>query len=184
VLIQIRRDIDFVRPAITGPQHIVRKGDVTLNEDYSIDFNEPGDGLTLGPLGGIGSQDFLDDDLGIDFGDRAPLGGIEDDSMEVEIGRRDTEMLRSARQSMEAASQLGGNDVDLERLSERSEGHPTFGDDSFDPGFGDDDLGITFDLPVLPDIDPATDREKTPGQFREDSRACKHHVGEFDGSNL
>lgn len=146
------------------------------------DFDEAGYG-DLGPADGIGSQDY-DVDLGLDFGD-GPLSthdtlSIEgrdrdlDDSSSVEIGR-DAHAPRAARESLGSHLMGRGGDADLDLLSVRSRqvSEDPFGADmAMDIDFGPD-LGVDVDLGLTFDDQPLSEGQKTPGQTRSLSRACK-----------
>jgi len=148
--------------------------DITLAtaDDLPFDLDDPGYGFDLGPSDGIGSQDF-DLDLGLDFGDGpVSVNGYED--MSVEVGRD------AAAPRLSLDSHVLGNDgmdVDMDLISNRSKSraaseHPFAA--GMDMDFGPDLGAIDFDLGVdFGDKIPSSDREKTPGQTRSSSRACK-----------
>ena len=181
---RVRRDIDFEeRPIQPGGQHIARTADITLAaaEDFQFDFDAPGFDDLNPP--DIGSQDFEELDLRLDFGD-GPVSvrgesvvrqSEADESMEIEFGR-DAAPPRHPRESLD--SHLLGrrdDDMDLDAPSYRSRQsslHPFGGDLDDDLGLGAGgielgDLGISFDgLPgdnePLPPLTP--------------SRACKSYI--------
>ncbi|KAH7888711.1 Rec8 like protein-domain-containing protein [Phlebopus sp. FC_14] len=168
----INWDLDF-EDRIAEPQghHVARQADITLQtEDFQLDLDDPGYGFDLGPSDGIGSQDFGELDLGLDFGD-GPVSVVEGS---VEVGR-DAPTPRSARESLDSRIMGRGAERDLDVFSYRSREaseHP-FGMDMdvgmpFGPDLGgvDIDLGIDFgDRPF-----PRSERELTPGQTRSPSR--------------
>lgn len=165
------RDVDFEdRPLQPQGQHVARMADITLAtaDDFQFDLDDPG--FDLGPSDGIGSQDYGDIDLGLDFGD-GPASINGNDDMSVEVGR-DAPAPRQSIDSHLLAE--NGMELDMDLLSHRSKSrdlseHP-FGPDvdmDFGPDFGGMDLGIDFG------DHPPSDREKTPGQTRESSRACE-----------
>jgi cohesin complex subunit SCC1 len=151
--------VDFEdRPAQPHSHHVARAADITLAtaDELQFDLDDPGYGLDLGPSDGIGSQDF-DLDLGLDFGDNLSA---------VEVGRDAAD----PRLSDAIGGQFDGVNGDLDRLSNRSRDlseHP-FAD--IDMDFGGDLAGTEMNLGL-----DFGDREKTPGQTRSPSRACKCH---------
>ncbi|KAI0072661.1 hypothetical protein K474DRAFT_1628650 [Panus rudis PR-1116 ss-1] len=175
----INWDVDFENRVVQpGGQHIARTADITLATvgDFQMDFDEPNYGFDLGPSDGIGSQDF-DIDLGLDFGD-GPVsaageptrtGGDDDESMEMEVGRRDAGPARTARESL-ASHLLGPGTIEEDILSRRSReaSEQPFGGDDFGPDLGDMDidLGLSFgdrpisEPPQTPRLSPS--RESTP----------------------
>lgn len=195
-LIPPLRDMDFEpRVAASSGQHIARSADITLANagDFAFDFDAPDYGFDLGPSDGIGSQDFEELDLGLDFGDGpvAPAAAEGravseegDDTMEVEVGR-DAGFSRGVRESL-GSHLLGDRRDDLDLMSHRSREASQLGDmNDFGPDIGDMeiDLGLDFgDQPMEsiegPLIEPAEplganpfDREATP-QLTP-SRACE-----------
>ncbi|KAI0690110.1 Rec8 like protein-domain-containing protein [Cytidiella melzeri] len=168
LLPDINWDINYEeRSTQPGGQHIARTADITLAtaEDFQYDLGFD----DLAPPD-IGSNDFEELDLGLDFGD-GPVsvrGGSvvphseAEDSMDVEIGR-DAAPVRPARESL--ASQLLGRrdmDLDLDELSYRSREaseHPFVADMSIDlhPELGDLDLGLDFGDGERPLSEPGMD---------------------------
>jgi cohesin complex subunit SCC1 len=164
---------------LPGGQHIARTADITLAtaEDFQYDLGFD----DLAPPH-IGSNDFEELDLGLDFGDgpvSVRAGSVmtrsEEDSMEVEVGR-DAAPVRNARESL--GSQLLGRrdmDIDLDVLSYRSREaseHPFAADMSIDlhPELGELDLGLDFgdierpDESVM-DLDPQRTPRLTPPEL-------------------
>jgi hypothetical protein len=169
------------RPPHPHGHHQAHVDDITLRtaDDFQqFDLNDPFD---MGPSDGIGSQDFHDFDLGINLDDEPNGGRTPNDNMSVDesvgVGR-DVQHHRDSIHSHLLAR--NGGDLDMDVLSNRSKSrgaseHP-FGGGDVDMDFpelaGMDlaDLGIGFDDMPLDNI------EKTPGQTRESSRACKHYL--------
>ncbi|KIJ18731.1 hypothetical protein PAXINDRAFT_167284 [Paxillus involutus ATCC 200175] len=175
----INWDIDF-EDRIAEPQghHVARQADITLQtaEDFQLDLDDPGYGFDLGPSDGIGSQDFGELDLGLDFGD-GPVSVRDGASVvegSVEVGR-DAPTPRSARESLDSAMMGRGRgaDKDLDVFSYRSREpseHPFGPDMDVDMPFGPDVGGADLDLGIdFGDRLPA-ERENTPGQTRSSSR--------------
>lgn len=168
------------RPLQPVGHHQAHIDDITLRtaDDFQqFDFNDPFD---IGPSDGIGSQDFNDVDLGINWDDepaKTPDGNDDHMSVDESVGvGRDAPGRRDSINS----HLLGRDamDLDLDILSNRSKSrdpseHP-FGPD-VDMDFPDlagmdlGDFGIGFD-------DVPLDIEKTPGQTRSSSRECKCHI--------
>ncbi|KAG6372290.1 Rec8 like protein-domain-containing protein [Boletus reticuloceps] len=175
----INWDIDF-EDRIAEPQghHVARQADITLQtaEDFQLDLDDAGYGFDLGPSDGIGSQDFGELDLGLDFGD-GPVSGRDGSSVvdeSVEVGR-DAPKPRSARESLDSAM-MGrgrGTDKDLDAFSygsrEASE-HPFGAEMDIDMPFGPDIAGADLDLGLDFGDGFPSEREKTPGQTRSPSR--------------
>ncbi|KIJ68157.1 hypothetical protein HYDPIDRAFT_107820 [Hydnomerulius pinastri MD-312] len=169
----INWDIDF-EDRIAEPQghHVARQADITLQtaEDFQLDLDDPGYGFDLGPSDGIGSQDFGELDLGLDFGDGpvSVVGGSVIDGS-VEVGR-DAPTPRSARESLDSRMMGRGataeRDIDVfsYRSREASE-HPFGADMDVDMPFGPEVGGADFDLGL-----DFGDRPPTPGQTRSPSR--------------
>jgi cohesin complex subunit SCC1 len=178
------RELGFEdRPLQPHGHHQAHVDDITLRtaDDFQqFDFNDPFD---MGPSDGIGSQDFHDVDLGINLDDE-PIGGETpnglDDNMSVDesvgVGR-DAQHHRDSIHSRLLTQ--NGRDLDLDLLSNRSKSrgaseHPFGGDVDMDfpelAGMDLGDFGIGFDDMPLDNIE---NTEKTPGQTRESSRACK-----------
>ncbi|KAI0339813.1 hypothetical protein BDW22DRAFT_1486520 [Trametopsis cervina] len=173
LLPDINWDINYEeRPIQPGGQHIARTADITLASaadfQYDLGFDD------FGPPD-IGSNDFDELDLDLDFGDGlvSIRGGSvvprseAEESMEMEVGR-DAAPQRPARESM--ASQLLGRrgmDSDLDILSYHSRDpseQPFAADMSLDlhPELGELDLGLDFgDLDrALSEHDMDVDREQ------------------------
>lgn len=166
------------RPLQPVGHHQAHIDDITLRtaDDFQqFDFN---DAFDIGPSDGIGSQDFNDVDLGIDWDDHPAQTPKEDDRMSVDdeesvgVGRDAPDRRESVNSHL-----LGrdGMDMDLDILSNRSKSrdpseHPFGGDIDMDfpdlAGMDLGDFGIGFD-------DMPLDLEKTPGQTRSSSRACE-----------
>ncbi|KAG1809338.1 Rec8 like protein-domain-containing protein [Suillus subaureus] len=170
LLPDINWDIDF-EDRIAEPQghHVARQADITLQtaDDLQFDLDDPGYGFDLGPSDGIGSQDFGELDLGLDFGD-GPVSVIDGG---VEVGR-DAPTPRSARESLDSRMMgKGGEGEDFfsNRSREPSE-HPFGADMDVDMGFGPDMGGMDIDLGIDFGDRPLSDREKTPEQTRSPSR--------------
>lgn len=174
------RDIDF-EDRIAEPQghHVARQADITLQtaEDFQLDLDDPGYGFDLGPSDGIGSQDFGELDLGLDFGD-GPVSikdasSVVDES--VEVGR-DAPMPRSVRESLDSAIVGRGRaeDKDLDFFSREPSEHPFGAEMDVDMPFGPDIAGADLDLGLdFGDGLPSEmERERTPGQTRSPSRMC------------
>ena len=164
-----------------GGQHIARTSNITLaTDDCELDFDEPAYGFDLGPPDGIGSQDFEEIDLGLDFGD-GPAKAVEEEpapeeeeSMEVEMGR-DAAPLRALRESLDSHL-IGprGDEMDLDILSHRSREpseHPFGGDAGLDFG---PDLGMDIDLGIDFGDRAPSEREQTP--HLTPSRACEYSL--------
>lgn len=176
------RDIDF-EDRIAEPQghHVARQADITLQtaEDFQFDLDDVGYGFDLGPSDGIGSQDFGELDLGLDFGD-GPVSVRDASSVvdgSVEVGR-DAPPPRNARESLDSAliRHRRAADKDLDTFSygsrEASE-HPFGADMDVDMPFGPDVIGVDLDLGLDFGDGLPSEREKTPGQTRSPSRMCK-----------
>lgn len=176
------RDIDF-EDRIAEPQghHVARQADITLQiaEDFQFDLDDPGYGFDLGPSDGIGSQDFGELDLGLDFGD-GPVSVRDGTSVvdgSVEVGR-EAPMPRSARESLDSAMIGRGRtaDKDLDAFSYRSREaseHPFGAEMDVDMPFGPDVVGADLDLGLDFGDGLPSEREKTPGQTRSPSRMCR-----------
>ncbi|PSS07200.1 hypothetical protein PHLCEN_2v3483 [Hermanssonia centrifuga] len=168
LLPDINWDVDFeLIPIQPGGQHIARTADITLAtvDDLQFDF-DAAEYDNLGPSDGIGSQDFEELDLGLDFGD-GPISAEpaqryeEDDSMDVGVGR-DAFAPRLPRESLDSHL-LGRPDMDMEldvlsyRSREPSE-HPFAGDMNIDFGPGDMELDLGLDFGDK----PLSEHERTP----------------------
>lgn len=158
-------------------QHQARVDDITLRAADDFHRFDATDTFDIGPADGIGSQDFNDLDLGINWGDE-PLTSSEknenDEQMSVDgsigIGRDAPSHAESVGSHL-----LGGkHTLDIDLLSHLSGSrapseHPFGGDMDVDmAGVDLGDFGIGFDEPMV--AEPA---EKTPGETRSLSRACK-----------
>jgi cohesin complex subunit SCC1 len=148
--------MDFIeRPLPDYVQHQAQVEDITLPQGTGLDF-AAADPFDVGPSDGIGSQDFLDVDLGIEW-DEVPEKG-NDDAMSVDesvgVGRD-----AGSTRSLVEFPQLNGisNGIDLDMHSIRSLSRdpseqpfqPTMEMDFPDFGGMDlGDLGIGFDEPV------------------------------------
>ncbi|KAH7919359.1 hypothetical protein BV22DRAFT_865033 [Leucogyrophana mollusca] len=171
LLPDINWDIDFEdRIAEPQGQHVARPSDITLAtaDDFQFDLDDPGYGFDLGPSDGIGSQDYADIDLGLDFGD-GPASVLDGS---VEQGR-DAPTPRSARESLASHFMGRHTDKDLDILSNRSRDpseHPFGADVDMDMGFGPDIGGMDIDLGLDFGDRPLSERAKTPGQTRSPSR--------------
>ncbi|KAI6137801.1 Rec8 like protein-domain-containing protein [Pisolithus thermaeus] len=112
-----KRNIDF-EDRIAEPQghHVSREADITLQtaDEFQLDLDNPGYGFDLGPSDGVGSQDFGELDLGLDFGDGlvSVINGI------VEVGR-DAPIPWSARESLES---MMGRGTDKDEIFSRVSG--------------------------------------------------------------
>lgn len=171
------RDIDF-EDRIAEPQghHVARQADITLQmaEDFQFDLDDPGYGFDLGPSDGIGSQDFGELDLGLDFGD-GPAGAAE---ASVEVGRRATTP-HSTRESLDSRMMGHGTEKDADIFSHPSRApseHPFHADMDVDVPFGPDIGAMDIDLGVDFGDVPPSERERTPGQTRSLSRVCKYRT--------
>lgn len=145
--------------------------DITLAaaDEFALDFDDPGYGFELGPSDGIGSADYEELDLGLDFGDGV-IGGSQAGDMEsIGVGRDGA----SERGVSIGSHMLGVGDFDNISMKEPSE--HGFGAEmsmEVDDGFGADvggmdidlaDLGVGFDnVPAIPEL------------ARSPSRACQY----------
>ncbi|KAG8905522.1 sister chromatid cohesion protein 1 [Tulasnella sp. 403] len=173
-------DAAFDRPIGQGQQHIARQADITLADNTRFDLDDHQYDFDLGPVDGIGSQDF-DWDIGIDFGegdaererDKGKSKGKSKSKASADDGDISMEMGRDASvgraPSVDSALKglpMGEFDefearsrVDLDDLG----GPADFG---VDLG-GDLELGIDFG-----DEERArSERPKTPEAVRDASRA-------------
>ena len=178
-------DLDGRTLQMTG-QHQARVDDITLRTADDFQRFDGIDAFDLGPADGIGSQDFNDLDLGINWGDEPQTSSEKDQQMSVDgsigVGRD----LVSRAESV--ASHLIGRkhilDIDLLSRGSRSRApseHPFGADMDVDmTGVDLGDFGIGFDAPMV--IDPAIETaleftaehaEKTPEETRSLSRACE-----------
>ncbi|EAU92865.2 Rad21 protein [Coprinopsis cinerea okayama7 len=163
-------DMDIVdRPLREQGQHQAQIEDITLPQGNNLDQFGAIDPFDIGPTDGIGSQDFLDIDLGIDW-DEAPQKASEDgmsvDDLSVGVGR-DAASVHSLRDF----PHLNGvnKSIDLQSIRSFSRDpseqpfQPTMDMDFPDFGGMDlGDLGIGFDQPAEePVIEPLHD-DKAP----------------------
>ncbi|KAH9948687.1 Rec8 like protein-domain-containing protein [Amylocystis lapponica] len=166
-------DADFEdRPVQPGGQHIARTADITLAtaDDFQFDLDDPGYGFDLGPADGIGSQDYEQLDLGLDFGD-GPVSvhgseshAEEDDDMSVGVAR-DAAPRRAFRESMGSHLLGRGADADLDLMSNRSREpseHPFGADINMDLDFGPDIGGMDLDLGLDFGDKPLSEHAPTP----------------------
>lgn len=178
------RDMDFEeRPVQRQGHHQAHIDDITLRTaDDFHNFGEA-DPFDIGPSDGIGSQDFNDLDLGIDWDDEAQNEGRHDQSNHM-----------SAHESVGV-----GRDafIDHESIDIDAFGRPDFAKDdlfshmskSREPSQQPFDNGMNMDVDTFPDLDlgdigdfgelgigfddvPVPQNEPTPGQTRESSREC------------
>jgi cohesin complex subunit SCC1 len=166
------RDIDFEdRIGELQGHHVARQADITLQttDDFQFDLDDPGYGFDLGPSDGIGSQDFGELDLGLDFGD-GPVSVID---ASVEVGR-DAPTPRSPRESLDSRMMgRGGEGEDFfSHMSREPSEHPFGADMDVDMDFGPDTAGMDIDLGIDFGDRALSEREKTPGQTRSPSRMC------------
>ncbi|EKM48928.1 uncharacterized protein PHACADRAFT_132088 [Phanerochaete carnosa HHB-10118-sp] len=184
LLPDVNWDIDFQqRPIQPAGQHIARSADITLAAADDFQFNFDGPGFDDLDPQAIGSQDFEELELDLDFGDgvmgvrgrsvaRASSEGAE--SMEIEYGR-DAAPPRHPRESLGShlMGRHGAEEMDVDAPSYRSRElslHP-FDDDDLGLLGGEDinleDLAIGFDVPP-PEL------EQVPAL--SPSRACTSHL--------
>lgn len=151
--------------------------DITLRTVDDFQQFDLGDLFTVGPSDGIGSQDFVDVDLGIDWDSEVQIGGEKDHdgaSVDESVGvGRDAPGRRDSIDSHLLGIQ--DMDVDVDLLSNRSKSralseHPFRTDMDFEfPDMGGvdlGDLGVGFGEPGINDL------SKLPGQNKSSSRAC------------
>ncbi|CAA7259293.1 unnamed protein product [Cyclocybe aegerita] len=170
-------DMDFEdRPLQRQGHHQAHVDDITLRtaDDFQFGENDPFD---IGPSDGIGSQDFNDLDLGINWDDegaRASEPNAKSDMMSVDgsvgVGR-DAQIRDSIGPDFLGGDPFGGDfDAFSHRSKSRDPSEQPFGDAmDIDPLPEVDlgDLGIGFD--DLPPVDP---HERTPSQTRSVSRVA------------
>lgn len=156
-------------------QHQARVDDITLRTADDFHRFDALDTFDIGPADGIGSQDFNDLDLGINWGDE-PLTSSDrlGDQMSVDGS------IGVGRDAMSHAGSIGSHlfpekhtlDVDLlshPSASRAPSEHPFGADMDVDmAGVDLGDFGIGFDEPIA--VEPP---EKTPEETRSLSRACK-----------
>ncbi|KZP11623.1 hypothetical protein FIBSPDRAFT_962155 [Athelia psychrophila] len=174
LMTDINWDADFdVRPAgQPGGQHVARMADITLAaaDEFALDFDDPGYGFDLGPSDGIGSADYDDIDLGLDFGDGI-IGASQAGDMEsIGVGRDG-----ASERGVSIGSHMLGQDHDFDALSMREPSEHGFGADmnmDVDMTFGADgmdidlaDLGVGFDgeeVPAIPELGRSPSRASSP----------------------
>lgn len=176
------RDLDFEhRPLLSQGHHQAHVDDITLRtaDDLNqLDFSESFD---IGPSDGIGSQDFYDVDLGINWGNqpavRSNLLDKEDEDMSVDesvgVGRDAHNEFVDSHFFERGPADM---DIDLQSLKPSSRApsvHPFGGEMDLDlQGLDAVDLavlGIGFD--AMPNPEP--ERGATLGQTRSPSHACE-----------
>ncbi|KAF8650449.1 hypothetical protein AX16_005251 [Volvariella volvacea WC 439] len=182
LLPDVNWDVDFEdRPLQPqGYHHQAHVEDITLRtaDDFErFDINDPFD---IGPSDGIGSQDFHDVDLGLNWGDDAPRRSSEvpeaqedDENMSLDgsvgVGRdaglhRESIASHMIRRDSEMDIDLLSDKTPLRELSEHRD--PDMDFEGMDLG----ELGIGFDAPLdIPSM-PPLEGEQTPGQTRSPSR--------------
>ena len=169
-------DLDDRALQTTG-QHQARVDDITLRTADDFQRFDAIDAFDLGPADGIGSQDFNDLDLGINWGDEPQLSSEREDNDErmsidgsIGVGRD------AASRAESVGSHLfgGKHTLDIDLMSHMSGSrapseHPFGADMDVDmAGVDLGDFGIGFDEPMI--VEPV---EKTPEETRSLSRACK-----------
>lgn len=141
-------------------------------------MDDTGYGFDLGPSDGIGSQDFGELDLGLDFGD-GPISakdGISAVAESVEIGR-EAPTPRSVHESLDSVMmgrrRAADKDIDVFSYGSREASEHPFGAEmDIDMPFGPDIAGADLDLGLDFGDGLPPEREKTPGQTRSPSRFC------------
>ncbi|KAF7782499.1 hypothetical protein Agabi119p4_1875 [Agaricus bisporus var. burnettii] len=154
-------------------QHQARVDDITLRTADDFHRFDAIDTFDIGPADGIGSQDFNDLDLGINWGDE-PLTSSDrhDDLMSVDgsIGVGRDAMAHGGSVASHLLAETHTLDVDLlshPSLSRAASEHPFGADMDVDmAGVDLGDFGIGFDAPMV--VEPP---EKTPEETRSLSRA-------------
>ncbi|KAJ3562558.1 hypothetical protein NP233_g9497 [Leucocoprinus birnbaumii] len=167
-------DLDDRALQTTG-QHQARVDDITLRTADDFQRFDAIDAFDLGPADGIGSQDFNDLDLGINWGDEPQLSSEREDNDErmsidgsIGVGRD------AASRAESVGSHLfgGKHTLDIDLMSHMSGSrapseHPFGADMDVDmAGVDLGDFGIGFDEPMI--VEPV---EKTPEETRSLSRA-------------
>ncbi|KAG2020491.1 Rad21 protein [Coprinopsis cinerea AmutBmut pab1-1] len=167
-------DMGFIdRPLRDSGHHQAQIEDITLPLTNGLDHFGTFDNFDIGPSDGIGSQDFQDIDLGIDW-DGAPARENEDgmsvDHESIGVGR-DAASVHSMR-SFHLNGISKGIDLDMQsiRSLSRDPSEPPFQSqmDMDFPDFGGmdlGDLGIGFDQPVdvpLNGDQPSSSRASSP----------------------
>lgn len=152
-------------------QHQARVDEITLRT--ADDFQQFGanDAFDIGPVDGIGSQDFSNLDLGLTWGEEPQVTSEKEDVDEqmsidgsIGVGRDAASHAGSVGSHL-----LGKHTLDMDVLStmsgSRAQSEHLFPNDMDIVDLGD--LGIGFDEPMA--IEPV---EKTPEETRSPSRAC------------
>jgi cohesin complex subunit SCC1 len=168
---------------MTG-QHQARVDDITLRTADDFQRFDAVDAFDIGPADGIGSQDFNDLDLGINWGDEPQASSERDDHEErmsidgsIGVGRD-----AASRAESVGSHLMGKHTLDIDLLSHMSGSratseHPFGADMDVDMGGVDlGDFGIGFDEPMAIEPEPTT---KTPEETRSLSRACEYHSSYF-----
>ncbi|KIK27723.1 hypothetical protein PISMIDRAFT_674633 [Pisolithus microcarpus 441] len=164
----INWDIDF-EDRIAEPQghHVARQADITLQtaDEFQLDLDDPGYGFDLGPSDGIGSQDFGELDLGLDFGD----GPVSVVNGSVEVGR-DAPTPRSARESLESMMGRGTEKDDIFSHVSRAASEYRFSVDRdvdmpFGPDIGGMDVDLGLDFGDGPLSEPERMRTRSPSRM-------------------
>lgn len=177
LLPDVNWEMDFEdRPIHPQGHHQAHVDDITLRTVDDFQRFDLGDPFTVGPSDGIGSQDFVDVDLGIDWDSEVRIGGEKDHdgtSVDDSVGvGRDAAGRRNSIDSHILGIQ--DMDVDVDLLSNRSKSralseHPFRTDMDFEfPDMGGvdlEDLGVGFGEPGINDL------SKLPGQNKSLSRA-------------
>ncbi|PPQ99730.1 hypothetical protein CVT24_009713 [Panaeolus cyanescens] len=177
LLPDVNWDMDFEeRPVQRQGHHQAHIDDITLRTaDDFHNFGEA-DPFDLGPADGIGSQDFNDLDLGINWDDEAQNENRNDKSDQmsahesVGVGRDAFIDRESIDIDIFGRPDFAKDDLLSHISKSREPSQPAF-DNGMDmdmdpfPGLDLGDLGIGFD-----DV-PVPENEPTPGQTRESSRA-------------
>ncbi|KAF9446393.1 hypothetical protein P691DRAFT_803993 [Macrolepiota fuliginosa MF-IS2] len=159
-------------------QHQARVDDITLRTADDFQHFDMNDAFDIGPADGIGSQDFNDLDLGINWGDEPQASSERDgneDQMSVDgsigVGRD----AQSRAESVGSHLFGGKHTLDMDLLSHPGGSrapseHPFVADMDVDmTGVDLGDFGIGFDEPMEPVVPEAI--EKTPEATRSLSRA-------------
>ncbi|KAI6105275.1 Rec8 like protein-domain-containing protein [Pisolithus croceorrhizus] len=161
-VIHIEWNIDF-EDRIAEPQghHVSQQADITLQtaDEFQLDLDNPGYGFDLCPSDGIGSQNFGELDLGLDFGDGpvSVINGI------VEVGH-DAPIPWSARESLELMMGCGTDKDEIFSHVSRAASEFRFSvDRDVDMPFGPDTGGMDVDLGLdFRDASPLTEPLQTP----------------------
>ncbi|KAH6914137.1 Rad21 protein, partial [Coprinopsis sp. MPI-PUGE-AT-0042] len=156
LLPDVNWDMDFIeRPLRDYGQHQAQVEDITLPQGTGLDFATQ-DPFDVGPSDGIGSQDFLDVDLGIDWDDVPQRANDDAMSVDESVGvGRDAASARSLIEFPQLNGISKGVDLDMHSIRSLSRDpseqpfQPTMEMDFPDFGGMDlGDLGIGFDEPV------------------------------------